>query len=151
MAHIEAYLAHWWCEDGLNVWRFVLCSAAFAAMALVISGCASNSLSEAGAKISGGRRDRRPQSFNRATKSEFTVYGEDKLPGSGDYQLDSKWPNPHCRWREPLRHKASTQGEFEQALTAKKFRSEYLKDPKVTVTIATLPALLHYGRGHEAR
>src|SRR6516165_9751294 len=32
---------------------------------------------------------------------------------------------------------ASAQAELEQAL-AKKFRSEYLKNPKVTVTIATL-------------
>ena len=42
-----------------------------------------------------------------------------------------------CLSPEPLRRKASHRAELEQAL-AKKFRSEYLKNPKVTVTIATL-------------
>ena len=42
-----------------------------------------------------------------------------------------------CHSPEPLRHEGLTQSELEQAL-AKKFRSEYLKNPKVTVTIATL-------------
>jgi protein involved in polysaccharide export with SLBB domain len=67
-------------------------------------------------------------------KIRVTVYGEDKL--SGDYQIDQSGQIslPLAGTVEAL---GLTQAELEQAL-AKKFRSEYLRNPKVTVTIATL-------------
>jgi polysaccharide export outer membrane protein len=64
-------------------------------------------------------------------KIRITVYGEPSL--SGDYQID---PSGFVSLplAGPLKAEGLTQGELEQAL-AKKFRSEYLKNPKVTVTI----------------
>ena len=65
-------------------------------------------------------------------KIRVTVYGEASL--SGDYQID-----PSGQISLPLagtvRAAGLTQGELEQEL-AKKLRSEYLRNPKVTVTIA---------------
>src|SRR4029450_13855369 len=67
-------------------------------------------------------------------KIRISVFGEDKL--SGDFEIDQSG-----RISLPLagtvEAKGLTQSELEQAL-AKKFRSEYLKNPKVSVTIATL-------------
>ncbi|MGB6796255.1 MAG: polysaccharide biosynthesis/export family protein [Xanthobacteraceae bacterium] len=114
------------------MYRFVLCSAALA-VALVISGCASNSLSEAEQK-SVAAAATAPAKLQPGDKVRITVYGEDKL--SGDYQLDQSG-QISLPLAGTITAQGLTQGEFEQALT-KKFRSEYLKDPKVTVTIATL-------------
>jgi len=63
-----------------------------------------------------------------------SAYGEEKL--RGEYQLNQSGQIslPHAGTIEA---KGLTQSELEQAL-AKKFRSEYLKQPKVTVTIASL-------------
>jgi protein involved in polysaccharide export with SLBB domain len=65
-------------------------------------------------------------------KIRVTVYGEASL--SGDFQID---PSGFISLPLAGTIKAAglTQGELEQAL-AKKFRNEYLKNPKVTVTIA---------------
>ncbi len=114
------------------MYRFVLCSAAFA-VALVISGCASNSLSEAEQK-SVAAAATAPAKLQPGDKVRITVYGEDKL--SGDYQLDQSG-QISLPLAGTITAQGLTQGEFEQALT-KKFRGEYLRDPKVTVTIATL-------------
>src|SRR5712691_6634976 len=64
-------------------------------------------------------------------KIRVTVYGEASL--SGDYQID---PSGFISLPLAGTMKAAglTQAELEQALS-KKFRSEYLKNPKVTVTI----------------
>ena len=66
-------------------------------------------------------------------KIHVTVYGEDKL--SGDYEID-----PSGLVSLPLagtiKAAGLTQTELEAEL-AKKFRSEYLKNPKVTVSIAS--------------
>lgn len=66
-------------------------------------------------------------------KIRVTVYGEDKL--SGDYEID-----PGGLISLPLagtiKAAGLTQTELEAAL-AQKFRSEYLKSPKVTVSIAS--------------
>jgi polysaccharide export outer membrane protein len=64
-------------------------------------------------------------------KIRLTVYGEPSL--SGDYQID---PSGFISLPLAGTMKASglTQAELEQALS-KKFRSEYLKNPKVTVSI----------------
>jgi polysaccharide export outer membrane protein len=66
-------------------------------------------------------------------KIRVTVFGEDKL--TGDYDID-----PGGFVSLPLAGTVQaaglTKSELEQQL-AKKFRSEYLRDPKVTVDIAT--------------
>jgi polysaccharide export outer membrane protein len=65
-------------------------------------------------------------------KIKVTVFGEDRL--TGEYQID-----PAGFVSLPLAGTVRAGGlskqEFEQAL-AKKFRSEYLRDPKVTVDVA---------------
>src|SRR5216684_2792337 len=67
-------------------------------------------------------------------KIRVNVYGEASL--SGDYQID---PSGFISLPLAGTMKAAglTQAELEQALS-KKFRSEYLKNPKVTVTIVEL-------------
>ena len=69
-------------------------------------------------------------------KITVTVYGEDKL--SGDYQLDQSG-QISLPLAGTIKAQGLTQNELEEVL-AKKFRSQYLKNPKVTVTIASLQA-----------
>jgi protein involved in polysaccharide export with SLBB domain len=64
----------------------------------------------------------------------FTVFGEEKL--SGDYELDQSG-QISLHLAGTVQALGLTQSELEQALS-NKFRSQYLKNPKVTVTIATL-------------
>src|SRR5262245_8963389 len=110
----------------------LVCSALFA-MALLVAGCAVSSLSEA-EQQSLAAAATAPAKLQPGDKITVTVYGEDKL--SGEYQL-----NQSGQISLPLagtvEAKGLTQSELEQAL-ARKFRSEYLKHPKVTVIIATL-------------
>jgi protein involved in polysaccharide export with SLBB domain len=112
--------------------RVVLCSAALA-VAVLISACAANSLSEAEQK-SLAQAATAPAKLQPGDKIKITVYGEDKL--SGDFQLDQTG-QISLPLAGTITAQGMTQSELEQAL-AKKFRSQYLKDPKVTVTIATL-------------
>jgi protein involved in polysaccharide export with SLBB domain len=112
--------------------RVLLCGAMLVA-ALLISGCAGNSLSEAEQKSLAAAATA-PAKLQPGDKIRITVYGEDKL--SGDYQLDQSG-QISLPLAGTITGQGLTQAELEQAL-AKKFRSEYLKNPKVTVTIATL-------------
>jgi polysaccharide export outer membrane protein len=114
------------------MFRVVLCSAALA-VALLFSGCAANSISEAEQK-SLAEAATAPAKLQPGDKIRITVYGEDKL--SGDYQLDQSG-QISLPLAGTITAQGLTQSDLEKALT-KKFRSEYLKDPKVTVTIATL-------------
>jgi len=114
------------------MYKVVLCGIALAA-ALLVAGCAANSLSEAD-KQSMAAAATAPAKLQPGDKIRITVYGEDKL--SGDYQLDQSG-QISLPLAGTITAQGLTQNELEQALT-KKFRSEYLKDPKVTVTIATL-------------
>jgi protein involved in polysaccharide export with SLBB domain len=114
------------------MYRVVLYSAALAA-AVLISGCAANSLSDAEQKAL-TQAATAPAKLQPGDKIKITVYGEDKL--SGDYQLDQSG-QISLPLAGTITAQGLTQSELEQALT-KKFRSQYLKDPKVTVTIATL-------------
>jgi protein involved in polysaccharide export with SLBB domain len=111
----------------------VFVSGAALAGALLISGCAGGALSEAEQQSLAAAAVAAPK-LQPGDRIRVTVYGEDKL--SGDYQLDQSG-----QISLPLAGTVTalglTQAELEQAL-AKKFRSEYLKNPKVTVTIATL-------------
>jgi len=115
------------------MYRVVLCSAALAVTMMLLSGCAGSSLSEA-EKQSLAAAATAPAKLQPGDKIRITVYGEDKL--SGDYQLDQSG-QISLPLAGTITAQGLTQSEFEQALT-KKFRSQYLKDPKVTVTIATL-------------
>jgi protein involved in polysaccharide export with SLBB domain len=114
------------------MYRIVLCSAAIA-VAVLISGCAANSISEAEKKTLADAASA-PAQLQPGDKIRITVYGEDKL--SGDYQLDQSG-QISLPLAGTITAQGLTQSDLEKALT-KKFRSEYLKDPKVTVTIATL-------------
>src|SRR5262245_41299782 len=116
--------------SGMN--RVFICSAALAADLLVF-GCTAGSISEAEQQSLAAAAIAAPK-LQPGDKIRVTVYGEDKL--SGDYQIDQSG-----QISLPLAGTVAalglTQTELEQAL-AKKFRSEYLRNPKVTVTIATL-------------
>ena len=112
--------------------RVLLYSAALA-VAVLISGCAANSISEADQKAV-TEAATAPAKLQPGDKIRITVYGEDKL--SGDYELDQSG-QISLPLAGTIKAQGLTQSELEQALT-KKFRSQYLKDPKVTVTIATL-------------
>jgi protein involved in polysaccharide export with SLBB domain len=115
---------------GMN--RAIVRSAALV-VALLISGCTANSLSEAEQQSLAAAATAAPK-LQAGDRIRVTVYGEDKL--SGDYQIDQSGQIslPLAGTVEAV---GLTQAELEQAL-AKKFRSEYLRNPKVTVTIATL-------------
>ena len=124
--------------------RGVLVCSALLAVALLVSGCAVGTLSEA-EQQSLAAAATGPAKLQPGDKIKVYVYGEDKL--SGEYQLDQSG-QISLPLAGTIKAKGLTQTELEQAL-AKKFRSEYLRNPKVTVTIATLAALLHDGRGGE--
>jgi protein involved in polysaccharide export with SLBB domain len=110
----------------------VACGAAFAVV-LLVSGCTAGSLSEAEQQSLAAAATASPK-LQAGDKIRINVFGEDKL--SGEYEID-----PSGQISLPLAGTIEavglTQAELEQALS-KKFRSEYLKNPKVTVTIATL-------------
>jgi len=110
----------------------VACWAVFA-VALLVSGCTAGSLSEAEQQTLAAAAVAAPK-LQPGDKIRINVYGENTL--SGEYEIDQSG-----QLSLPLAGTIDavglTQAELEQAL-AKKFRSEYLKNPKVTVTIATL-------------
>jgi protein involved in polysaccharide export with SLBB domain len=112
--------------------RAVFVCIALLLMAL-LSGCATGQLSEAEQQSLAAAASA-PAKLQPGDKIRVTVYGEDKL--SGEYELDQSG-----QISLPLAGTVAalglTQAELERAL-ATKFRSEYLKNPKVTVTIMTL-------------
>jgi protein involved in polysaccharide export with SLBB domain len=110
----------------------LVCSALLAA-ALLVSGCAGSVISEA-EQQSLAAAAAAPAKLAPGDKIRIYVYGEDKL--SGDYQLDQSG-QISLPLAGTFEAQGLTQTELEQALS-KKFRSEYLKNPRVTVTIATL-------------
>ena len=110
----------------------LVCSALLA-MALLASGCSVGTLSEAEQRSLAAAATG-PAKLQPGDKITVYVYGEDKL--SGEYQLNQSG-QISLPLAGTIEAKGLTQTELEQAL-AKKFRSEYLKNPKVTVTIATL-------------
>ena len=106
---------------------------ALLAVALLASACGGGALNEA-EQQSLAATATAPAKLQPGDKVTIVVFGESNL--SGDYQL-----NQSGQISLPLAGTVKAQGltqtELEQALT-QKFRSEYLKHPKVTVTIATL-------------
>ena len=112
--------------------RILVCSALFAA-ALFLSACSSASLSEADQQ-SMALVATAPATLQPGDKTQVDVFGEDKL--GGEYQLDQAG-QVSVPLAGTVKAQGMTQAQLEQAL-AKKLRSEYLRNPKVTVTIATL-------------
>jgi len=102
-------------------------------MAILVSGCSAGTLSETESKSLAAAATG-PAKLQPGDKITVYVYGEDKL--SGEYQLNQSG-QISLPLAGTIEAKGLTQSELEQAL-AKKFRSEYLKQPKVTVTIASL-------------
>ena len=117
----------------------LVCSALLA-VALLVSGCAGGSISEA-EQQSLAAAATAPATLQPGDKIRVYVFGEDKL--SGEYELDQSG-QISVPLAGTIKAQGLTQAELEQAL-AKKFRSEYLRNPKVTVTIANARALLHDG------
>jgi protein involved in polysaccharide export with SLBB domain len=113
--------------------RAVFVCIALLVMAVLVSGCATGQLSVAEQQSLAAAASA-PAKLQPGDKIRVTVYGEDKL--SGEYELDQSG-----QIALPLAGTVAalglTQTELERALAAK-FRSEYLKNPKVTVTILTL-------------
>jgi protein involved in polysaccharide export with SLBB domain len=113
--------------------RALFCSVLLA-VALQVSGCSSpgdhGPATQADMEAATAAATAVPR-FQGGEKIRINVYGEPTL--SGDYDID-----PNGVVSLPLagtvRAVGLTQPEFEQEL-AKKFKSEYLKNPKVTVTI----------------
>ena len=112
--------------------KFLVCSAVVA-LAILVSGCSAGTLSETETKSLAAAATG-PAKLQPGDKITVYVYGEDKL--SGEYQLNQSG-QISLPLAGTIEAKGLTQSELEQAL-AKKFRSEYLKQPKVTVNIASL-------------
>jgi protein involved in polysaccharide export with SLBB domain len=113
--------------------RRVFVWSALLAVALLVSGCAGTAITEAEQQSLAAAASA-PATLQPGDKIRVVVYGEDKL--SGEYELDQAG-QISVPLAGTIKVQGLTQGELEQAL-AKKFRSEYLKNPKVTVTVATL-------------
>jgi protein involved in polysaccharide export with SLBB domain len=117
---------------GISMTRVRVYSA-LVSIALLISGCTGGSLSEAEQQSMAAAAVAAPQ-LQPGDKIRINVFGENNL--SGDYEIDQSG-QISLPLAGTIAAVGLTQTELEQAL-AKKFRSEYLKNPKVTVTIATL-------------
>jgi polysaccharide export outer membrane protein len=99
---------------------------------LLVSGCTTRNLSEAEQQSLAAAASA-PAKLQPGDKIRVTVFGEDHL--SGDYELDQSG-QISLPLAGTVEASGLTQTELEQAL-ARKFRSEYLKNPKVTVAITT--------------
>jgi polysaccharide export outer membrane protein len=103
------------------------------AAAFLVSGCAGTTLSDA-EKQAAVEASTAPAKLQPGDKIRIVVFGEDSL--GGEYQLDQSG-QISLPLAGTIKVQGLTQSELEQQL-AKKFRSQYIKDPKVTVTITTL-------------
>lgn len=110
----------------------IVCSA-FLAAALFLSACSSASFTEADQQSMAAVATA-PATLQPGDKIRVDVFGEDKL--GGEYQLDQAG-QVSVPLAGTVKAQGMTQTQLEQAL-AKKLRTEYLRNPKVTVTIATL-------------
>ncbi len=115
------------------MFRVLLWSATLA-MAFLVSGCAGNTTLSEAEQQAIVAASTAPAKLLPGDKIKIIVFGEDRL--SGDYQLDQSG-QISLPLAGTIKAQGLTQAELEQEL-AQKFRTQYLKDPKVTVTIATL-------------
>jgi len=101
-------------------------------LCLVVCGCGANRVSEQEQQAYVAASTASPR-LQAGEKIRVTVFGEDKL--TGDYDID---PNGLVSLPLAGTVKAAglTQSQLEAEL-ATRFRSEYLKNPKVTVAIAS--------------
>ena len=113
--------------------RGVLVCSALLAVALLVSGCGAGSISEA-EQQSLAAAATAPPTLQPGDKINVIVFGEQKL--SGQYEIDQSG-QISLPLSGTIKAQGLTQRELEQAL-AQKFRSEYLRNPKVTVTVMTL-------------
>ena len=111
----------------------VLVFGALLALVLLVSGCAGRPLSQDEQQSMASAATAAPK-LQPGDKIRVTVFGEDKL--SGEYEIDQSG-QISLPLAGTIPALGLTQSELEQAL-AKKFQSQYLRNPKVTVTIATL-------------
>ncbi|MFZ2093440.1 MAG: polysaccharide biosynthesis/export family protein [Pseudolabrys sp.] len=111
----------------------ILVGSALLAAALFLSACSSATLSEADQQSMAAAATA-PATLQPGDKIRVDVFGEDKL--GGEYQLDQAG-QVSVPLAGTVKAQGMTQAQLEQAL-AKKFRTDYLRNPKVTVTIATL-------------
>lgn len=112
-----------------GVW---VCSALLA-VALLVSGCGAGSITEA-EQQSLAAAATAPPTLQPGDKVNVIVFGEEKL--SGQYEIDQSG-QISLPLSGTIKAQGLTQRELEQAL-AQKFRSEYLRNPKVTVTVISL-------------
>jgi len=110
----------------------LVCSALFA-VALLVSGCGAGSISEA-EQQSLAAAATAPPTLQPGDKINVNVFGEQNLSGQYDIDQSGQISLPLSG---TIKAQGLTQRELEQAL-AQKFRSEYLRNPKVTVTVMTL-------------
>ncbi len=113
--------------------RRVFVWGALLAVSLLVSGCFSSTISEA-EKQSLALAATEPATLQPGDKINVVVFGEQGL--GGQYELDQAG-QISVPLAGTLKVEGMTQADLEQAL-AKKFRSQYLRDPKVTVTIVSL-------------
>ena len=113
--------------------RGVLVCSALLAVVLLLSGCGAGSISEAEQRALAAAATAAP-TLQPGDKINVNVFGEDKL--TGQYEVDQSG-QISLPLSGTIKAQGLTQSELEQAL-AKKFRSEYLRNPKVTVTVITL-------------
>jgi protein involved in polysaccharide export with SLBB domain len=111
----------------------ILLYSAMLAVAFLLSGCAGSTLSDAERQAAVAAATA-PAKLQPGDKIRIVVFGEDNL--NGEYQLDQSG-QISLPLAGTVKVQGMTQAELEQEL-ARKFRSQYLKSPKVTVTITTL-------------
>lgn len=117
--------------------RFLFQLAMAALGALAIAGCSGGGLAGISAMGTGSIDAAQPTAesmrLQAGDKIRVTVYGEDKL--TGEYEID-----PNGQVSLPLAGTVPAAGLTKMALEqslAEKFKSNYLRDPKVTVDVAT--------------
>jgi len=112
--------------------RFLLYSSMLA-VAFLVSGCAGSTPNDAEQQAAVAAATA-PAKLQPGDKIRIVVFGEDNL--NGEYQVDQSG-QISLPLAGTINVQGLTQAELEQEL-AKKFKSQYLKSPKVTVTITTL-------------
>jgi polysaccharide export outer membrane protein len=112
-----------------GVW---VCSALLA-VAFLVSGCGAGSITEA-EQQSLAAAATAPPTLQPGDKISINVFGEASLSGSHEIDQSGQISLPLSG---TIKAQGLTQRELEQAL-AQKFRSEYLRNPKVTVTVMSL-------------
>ena len=115
------------------MFRGVLVCSALLAVALLVSGCGAGAISEA-EQQSLAAAATAPATLQPSDKIRVVVFGESNL--SGEYELDQAG-QISVPLAGTIKAQGLTQAQLEQALS-QKFRSEYLRNPKVTVTVASL-------------